>query len=286
MRPLLILFLPALLGLTSCKRTVAVPFNPSEAPPPRAPLPGDSVKVPDDFSVDITILSAQDGAAAESRNARYVLFPDGTLHYAARPGRGPNTLPPIVRRLSRAQVEGVWSRIRQLGLTEPALSDEVRNFRKVWPPVEGRIYLFAFTADTQYWNFTRKVEPGEELDPALRSFLRTMGSLAWAQDTDMLPVKVQPRRYDYGPDPYAVYRANQIEIEAENSAKALEARRIEQIEGAEGTIIEQKAIAAEVVAGETKQDEEAAEKAEEKKAQPESPKSPEPTQPEVGPDEK
>tara|TARA_Y100000589_G_scaffold162151_1_gene154100 strand:+ start:1244 stop:2104 length:861 start_codon:yes stop_codon:yes gene_type:complete len=286
MRPLLILFLPVLLGLTGCKHSVAVPFDPNEAPPDRAPLPGDSATLPDDFSVDITILSAQDGTAAESRNARYVLFPDGTLHYAARPGRGPNTLPPIVRRLSRSQMEGVWSRIRQLGLTEPALADQVRNFRKVWPPVEGRIYLFAFTAGGQYWNFTRKVEPGEELDPALRSFLRTMGSLAWAQDTDTLPVRVKPRRYDYGPDPYAVYRANQIDIEAEKSAKAIEARRIEQIEGAEETIIEQKAIAAEVVAGETKQREEAAEKAQENQNQTQSPESPEPVKPEDGPDEK
>ena len=261
MRPLLILFLPVLLGLTSCKHSVAVPFDPSEAPPPRAPLPGDSVKVPDDFSVDITILSAQDGSAAESRTARYVLFPDGTLHYAARPGRGPNTLPPIVRRLSRTQVEAVWSRIRQLGLTEPAFADPVRNFRKVWPPVEGRIYLFAFTAGGQYWNFTRKVDPGAELDPALLAFLRTMGSLAWAQDTDLLPVKVKPRRFDYGPDPYAVYRANQAELAAEKSAEAIEARRIEEMQAAQETIIQQKAIAAEVVAGETKQREEEAEKA-------------------------
>lgn len=282
MRPLLILFLPALLAFTSCKRTVAVPFNPSEAPPDRAPLPGDSVKVPDDFSVDITILSAQDGSTAESRNARYVLFPDGTLHYAARPGRGPNTLPPIVRRLSRTQVNVVWSRIRQLGLTEPAMSDQIRNFRKVWPPVEGRIYLFAFTAGGQYWNFTRKVEPGEELDPALLAFLRVMGSLAWAQDTDTLPVKVKPRRYDYGPDPYAVYRANQIEIEAEKSAKAMAARRIEEMEAAQEKIIQQKAIAAEVVAGETKQ----AEEAKKKEAAAESPASPEPLPPKVDPDEK
>ena len=180
---------------------------------------GDS-SVPDDFSVDITILAAQEGPRAESRNARYVLFPDGTLRYASSIGRGPNTLPPIVRRLNRRQVDELWNRARQLGLIDPSKADEVRNFRKVWAPWEGHVYLFAFTADGNYWNFTRKVEPGQELDPALRSFLRNMAALAWAKDDADAQIAIDPKRYDYGPDPYAQYRRNMEALEAAEVEKA------------------------------------------------------------------
>lgn len=206
------------LGLAGCSST-------PDGPSPAATTSGDhqaaaevsspvARPLPDDFSVDITILAAEEGHKAEARNARYVLFPDGTLRYANLPGRGPNTLPPIVRRLNRRQVEELWNQARQLGLTDPSKADEARNFRKVWSPYEGHIYLFAFTGDGDYWNFTRKVEPGQELDPALRSFLRDMASLAWAKDQPEDEIAFEPKRYDYGPDPYATYRANKAELQA------------------------------------------------------------------------
>ena len=163
--------------------------------------------VPDDFSVDVTILTEQEGAAADLRNARYVVFPDGTLHYAARPGAGPNTLPPIVRRLDRRQMDGLWRRARQLGLTDADSGETPSNFNKVWTPWEGHIYLMALTANDRYWNFTRRVEPDQELDPAMRAFIRDLAALAWAKD-ERDNVKYDPRRYDYGPDPYAAYREN------------------------------------------------------------------------------
>ena len=107
---------------------------------------------------------------------------------------------------------GLWNRARQLGLTEATAGDEVSNFRKVWEPWEGRVYLVAFNADSQYWNFTRLVEPGEQLDPALRAFIRDLAALAWAEDLDGPGRRFAPKRYDYGPDPYAAYRANAAEL--------------------------------------------------------------------------
>ena len=175
---------------------------------PSSDAPRSSAEVPDDFSVDITILTEEDGVGAETRNARYVLFPDGSLRYAAKPGRGPNTLPPVVRRLSRRQVEMVWQRARQLGLTDRTQADEPTNFRRVWTPRDGHIYLVAMTGDDHYWNFTRRVDSDEELDPALRAFIRDLGALAWAKDDPSVTRTVPPRRFDYGPDPYAVYRQN------------------------------------------------------------------------------
>ena len=212
-----------LLGLAGCSSA-------PKDPPSAASTAGDgqavssvssseAVPVPDDFSVDITILAAEEGHEAEARNARYVLFPDGTLHYANLPGRGPNTLPPIVRRLNRRQVDELWNRARQLGLTDTSSADEVSNFRKVWSPWEGRVYLFAFTGDGDYWNYTRKVEPGEQLDPALRAFLRNIAALAWADDHPEAEIVFDPKRYDYGPDPYATYRANKAALESSSESQ-------------------------------------------------------------------
>jgi len=212
-----------LLALVGCSSTPgpAVPeassSGLSDETTPSIPLAASPV--PDDFSVDITILAAQEGPRAESRNARYVLFPDGTLRYASSIGKGPNTLPPIVRRLNRRQVDDLWNRARQLGLTDSSQADEVSNFRKVWAPWEGHVYLFAFTADGNYWNYARKVDPGQELDPALRSFLRSMAALAWARDEADTQFALEPKRFDYGPDPYAPYRRNMEALKAAQEEK-------------------------------------------------------------------
>jgi hypothetical protein len=189
-------------GLSGCASSLET--SPAEAAADLGP------ELPDDFSVDVTILAAEDESQAESRNARYILFPDGSLHHGAKPGKGPNTLPPVVRRLDRRQMQSVWRRARQLGLADPTTGDEPRNFAKVWTPWEGKIYLVAFTGAGHYWNFARKVEPGDQLDPALRSFLRDLAALAWAEDEATAAVAFDPKRYDYGPDPYKTYRENAI----------------------------------------------------------------------------
>tara|TARA_Y100000589_G_scaffold76440_5_gene70206 strand:+ start:84 stop:689 length:606 start_codon:yes stop_codon:yes gene_type:complete len=162
--------------------------------------------VPDDFSLDVTILAAQDGERAHLRSARYVLFPDGTLLHDAVPGRGPNTLPGFTRRLSSSQMSTLWSDIRQLGLGTPDGSDDVNNFRRVRRPKEGHVYLVAVTADGDYWNYTRAVAEGDQLDPALKTLLRELAGLAWAEDDRQREARTTPVRYDFGPDPYERFR--------------------------------------------------------------------------------
>lgn len=162
--------------------------------------------IPDDFSLDVTILAASDEAPAHRRTARYVLYPDGTLLHDAVSGRGPNTLPGFTRRLSRKQMAEVWTSVRRLGLGTAAGSDEINNFRRVRPPKSGHAYLIAVTADGDYWNYTRSVPPGEELDPALTELIRELAELAWAKDGREVQAQVAPVRYDFGPDPYAMWR--------------------------------------------------------------------------------
>lgn len=162
--------------------------------------------VPDDFSLDVTILAAEDEPQAHRRTARYVLFPDGTLLHDAEPGRGPNTLPGFTRRLSSGQMAEIWSDTRQLGLGTPEGADKISNFNRVRQPKTGHTYLVAVTADGDFWNYTRAIAPGEELDPALTALLRELAVLAWAEDDLRQEVRTAPVRYDFGPDPYATYR--------------------------------------------------------------------------------
>ena len=165
--------------------------------------------VPRNFSIDVTILAAEDEADAHRRTARYVLFPDGSLHHDARPGVGPNTLPPMSRRLSKAQMAALWAKARELGLVDTTKADQVENFRRVVHPSSGHAYLVAFTADGDYWNYTRGVPEGERLDPALTELIRELAMLSWAEDGDDDRRRAEPTRYDFGPDPWAAYRAGE-----------------------------------------------------------------------------
>jgi len=117
-------------------------------------------------------------------------------------------------------MEDLWNKVSRLGLANPAVADPVQNFRKVWEPWQGHIYLIAFTADGDYWNFTRKVDPEDSLDPALSSLLNDLAALSWADNVDGDRIAMDPKRYDYGPDPYATYRANAAEAKAKAETEA------------------------------------------------------------------
>ena len=165
--------------------------------------------VPDDFSLDVTILAAEDEPEAHRRTARYVVFPDGALHHDAVPGRGPNTLPAFTRRLDQAQLAELWSTVRTLGLADADGADRIENFRRVNRPSSGHAYLIAVTADGAYWNYTRAVPEGKTLDPALTSLLRELAMMSWAENAFDDPRLAAPVRYDFGPDPWAVYRLSE-----------------------------------------------------------------------------
>ena len=71
---------------------------------------------PFDFSLDITVVTTELHMLAHMRSSRYVIFPDGSIHYSDKEGWGPNTLPPRTRILSRSQLSTIWSRLKQMGM--------------------------------------------------------------------------------------------------------------------------------------------------------------------------
>ncbi|MDP6890362.1 MAG: hypothetical protein QF471_03455 [Phycisphaerales bacterium] len=168
--------------------------------------------VPDDFSVDLTILSRPQGDRADQRTSRIVLEPDGSVRYMARRGIGPNTFPPLVRRLDREQMARIWDSAARLGLTDPDVADVDADLRRVKPPSRrGCVWLLVLTGEGDRWNFTRAAEGDEQPDAAIVAFGRELGALAWAPDRTTHVAKADPVRWDYGPDPWAAYRGEVAE---------------------------------------------------------------------------
>jgi hypothetical protein len=171
--------------------------------------------VPDDFSVDLTILARPEGARADQRTSRIMLESDGSLRYATGSGLGPNTVPPLVRRLDRGQMARVWDSASRAGLTDPASGDVDADLRRVNPPERrGSVWLLAITGETERWMFIRTAEGDAQPDAAIVSFGRELAILAWAPDERRLVAAVEPLRWDYGPDPWAAYRGDEAVLVA------------------------------------------------------------------------
>ena len=171
--------------------------------------------VPDDFSVDLTILARPEGARADQRTSRIMLESDGSLRYATGSGLGPNTVPPLVRRLDRGQMARVWDSASRAGLTDPASGDVDADLRRVNPPERrGSVWLLAITGESERWMFMRTAEGDAQPDAAIVSFGRELAILAWAPDERRLVAAVEPLRWDYGPDPWAAYRGDEAVLVA------------------------------------------------------------------------
>ena len=136
-----------------------------------------------------------------------MLEADGSLRYEADPNIGPNTVPPLVRRLDRSQMARLWDAAARLGLTDPAHADRTADLRRVKKPdSRGRIWMLVITGEGDRWNFTRRAEGDEKPDAAIVSFGRQLASLAWAADGSAHVVSTEPERWNYGADPWAPWR--------------------------------------------------------------------------------
>ena len=164
---------------------------------------------PSDFSLDISVVTAERHTLAHMRSSRYVIFPDGALHHGDEEGWGPNTLPPRTRLLSRAQVATVWGRLDQMGMSTPKRADETVNFQLLPRPEAGSAYMVGVQANGKYWNFVRYIDSDDVADPAFQNLIRLLGRYAWATDQPATDSYIEPIRYDVGVNPYDRYRTNE-----------------------------------------------------------------------------
>lgn len=166
---------------------------------------------PADFTLDVTVLAGRDvqqTGEAHRTQSRYVLFPDGSLHHAVdvERERGGDWLPPLTRMLTRAQMAEVWSLAQQAGFADPSTADETINFKLVTAAPNEIVYLAGVSASGDRWNYIRRGPADQPSDAGITQLVRLLAQLAWASDLADPRVKIQPRRYDFGPDPYARYR--------------------------------------------------------------------------------
>jgi hypothetical protein len=166
---------------------------------------------PNDFSLDVTVVTSEPHTLAHMKSSRFVVFPNGALHHGDEPGWGPNTLPGRTRTLSREQVATIWHRLDQMGMSTPERADETVNFQILTRPKNGSVYMIAVNGDGKYWNYVRYIKEGQAADPAFKSLIRMLAGYAWATDRPDAEGYTEPTRYDLGGNPYERY----IEVEVQ-----------------------------------------------------------------------
>lgn len=166
---------------------------------------------PLDFTLTLGVLRGGGvDEASEPKQAtasRWVLFPDGSLCYEqARGARAAmDTLPPLARVLNRAQVAEVWSRVRQLGLAGHDASDAAVNLKLVRAGDGEVVHVVDVRANGRRRTIVQRTAP-QAAPPALAALADHLGELSWADQLGGQPRQLPPKRYDFGPDPYARYR--------------------------------------------------------------------------------
>lgn len=170
----------------------------------------DPLVVPADFSVDLTVWARTPGttgqppAATNTRPGRFILFCDGSLHWSGRVDHPEDEMPPLRRVLRRGDMAALWTLIRQLGMDDMTNSTPLVNVHLVEPPAGEVLYLAVLTGEGQRWAIQRQAAAADRPDPAMASLVGRLTELAWGGAAEGGPGA--PRRYDFGPDPYARYR--------------------------------------------------------------------------------
>lgn len=162
--------------------------------------------MPLDLSIELAVTpgaQVADRVRIEERPCRFVLLPDGSLHGEADRLPPEGVRPARIRRLSREQMADVWGALESAGFSQAPLADA----RAVAPDLEPRpgevLVALEVHADGERFAFVRRFTPESDSERAIRLFIRTIASLAWASDEALAESAELPTRYDLGADPYA-----------------------------------------------------------------------------------
>lgn len=176
------------------------------AAPPRT----DVVDVaPRDLTIDVTVLAGRGAERldrVERRQGRYVLFPDGGLHADVGRTMTADVRPGLTRRLERQQVADVWTVALDTGLADPQRAQPAGNDALVEAPPGQIVHIITFIADNRSWRVVQMAPAQGPMDPATTDLIRELAALAWVADDPTSPLRPAVVRYDFGPDPHAMYR--------------------------------------------------------------------------------
>lgn len=176
------------------------------AHPPRSDV---ADVAPGDLTIDVTVLTGRGAERldrVERRQGRYVLFPDGGLHADVGRTMAADVRPGLTRRLERQQVADVWAVARQTGLADPERGQPAGNDALVEAPAGQIVHIVTFIADDRSWRVVRTAPAQGPMDAPTTDLIRELAALAWVADDPTSPLRPAVVRYDFGPDPHAMYR--------------------------------------------------------------------------------
>ncbi len=163
----------------------------------------DTVHCPDDFSVDVTILTgnrAKDLPQAHARQGKLTLLADGSLHSDSGDSLNFATRPAPTRWLYQRQIDGLWTLAGELGWLDPSAANIELWPGGVRPASDEIVYIIFLHGEGTDWWFVRRFKTSEIPDPEAVQFVRSLCDLAWM--TDRAADRNLPHRYDFGPNPY------------------------------------------------------------------------------------
>lgn len=170
--------------------------------------PATQERYPDDFSLDATVLvgpATPDSTRAEDQQAKYIVLPDGALHADASEFLDISSRPGRARWLYEEQVQWLWAACGRTGFLREEEANGPPNPDLLQVRRGERLVVLTFRADGRTWTFVRRSAGEEPMDPAAARLIRSLAMFAWMPD--LRPEELAPERFDYGPDPYALYRA-------------------------------------------------------------------------------
>jgi hypothetical protein len=192
-----------------------------------------AAELPDDLIIDVTVLPgrqliAPDGLRAE--RSKFIVFPDGSLHADAGRSIGFLTRPGRVRTLSVEQLADLWLVLQQTGFAPAAADEEARfggNPALLSPGAKEILTIVRVATAGQTSTWIRRTPglappPPKDATPAQLAaaesaaeaaladssirVVRVLAGLAWRSELPPGDLAVLPIRYDYGPDPFAIFR--------------------------------------------------------------------------------
>jgi len=193
-----------ILALTGCAAAVDRPAVSTSGDPLAA--------VPEDFTADLRVLTPAQQVGSKDQPiappGRFVLLPDGALHAELNGAHRARRLPPFIRRLNARQRAEAWALLSELGYADPQRADAMINPVRIERPGSGAFYVLNLRGGQRQWMFTRRIGDGNGPDsaPGMQRLVDWLIERAWLDGEADGARMIAPRRYDFGPDPYARHR--------------------------------------------------------------------------------
>jgi hypothetical protein len=132
---------------------------------------------PSDFTLGIVVFGEPEAGEIESRSARYIIEPDGSLRASFGEGSRGLTYPPITRRIDESTLDAIWDRVRSMDFAG-------EDWRYVRAPEQfhaqmGSIrgYLIEIRSDVTFSAWSTDADT-----QSIRTLTRELASLAWVTE--------------------------------------------------------------------------------------------------------